>query len=110
MICNQTRCETRRRSEPIVALCRLGTRQEKWKLRVQQCGLHCGDDELLTNVRYADDLTLYARIDIDLTTMVECLVEELATAAIVRPMWNTSDQRCGLGRENSRQNSKASPS
>ena len=32
------------------------------------------------------------------------------TAATVRPMWNTSDQRCGLGRENSRQSSKASPS
>ena len=33
----------------------------KWKLRVQHCGLHCADDELLTNVRYADDLMLYAR-------------------------------------------------
>ena len=25
----------------------------KWKIRVQHCGLHCGDDELLRNVRYA---------------------------------------------------------
>ena len=33
----------------------------KWKFRVQHCGLHCADDELLTNVRYADDLMLYAR-------------------------------------------------
>ena len=31
-----------------------------------------------------------------------------ATAS-ARPMWNTSGQKCGLGRENSPQNSKASP-
>ena len=50
----------------------------KWKLRVQHCGLPCGDDdELLTNVRYADDLILYGRCDHDLAIMVDCLVEEL---------------------------------
>jgi len=38
-------------------------------------------------VRHADDLTLYARIDIDLTTMVECLVEELAPVGLA---FNTS--------------------
>ena len=32
----------------------------KWKLRVQHCGPHCGDDELATNLRHADDLMLYA--------------------------------------------------
>ena len=41
----------------------------KWKFRVQQCGLHCGDDELLTNVRYAADLMLYARSYTDLAIM-----------------------------------------
>ena len=51
----------------------------KWKFRVQHCGLHCGDDELVTNVRDADGLMLYARSDSDLATMVECLVEELPT-------------------------------
>ena len=50
----------------------------KCKSRVQHCGLHCGDDELLTNVRYADDLRLYPRRDTDLATMMECLVGELA--------------------------------
>ena len=50
----------------------------KWKLRIQHCGLHCGHNELLTNVRYADDLMLYARSDTDLASMVERLVEELA--------------------------------
>ena len=78
-ISNQTRCETRRRSKPIVFKGWLGTRDEKWKLRVQHCGLPCGDDdELLTNVRYADDLILYGRCDHDLAIMVDCLVEELA--------------------------------
>ena len=43
----------------------------KWKLRVQHCGLHCADDESLTNVRYAHDLMLYARSDSDLASMVE---------------------------------------
>ena len=42
----------------------------KWKRHVQHCGLHCGDDELSTNVRYADDLMLYARSDSDFATMV----------------------------------------
>ena len=50
----------------------------KWKLRVQHCGLHCAEGELLTNVRYADELLLYAGSDIDLARMVETLVEELA--------------------------------
>ena len=38
--------------------------------------------ELLTNVRYADDLMLYARSDIDLASMVESLVEELAAVGL----------------------------
>ena len=25
----------------------------KWKFRIQHCGLYCGQNELLTNVRYA---------------------------------------------------------
>ena len=54
----------------------------KWKLRIQHCGLHCGHNELLTNVRYADDLMLYARSDTDLANMVECLVEELAAVGL----------------------------
>ena len=48
------------------------------EFRIQHCGLHCGQNGLLTNVRYADDLMLYARSDTDLASMMECLVEELA--------------------------------
>ena len=55
---------------------------KKWKLRVQHCGLHCADDELLTNVHYADDLMLYARSGTDLSSMVESSVEELAAVGL----------------------------
>ena len=34
-------------------------------------------------VRYADDLTLYARSDTDLASMVESLVEELAAVGLL---------------------------
>jgi len=81
-ISNQTRCETRKRFKPIVINAGLEHAMRKWKLRVQHCRPHCGDDELLTNVRYADDLMLYARSDTDLATMVECLVEELAAVGL----------------------------
>ena len=37
---------------------------------------------MLTNVRYADDLMLYARSDTDLASMMECLVEELAAVGL----------------------------
>ena len=46
------------------------------------CALHCAHDELLTNVRYADHLMLYARSDIDLASMVKSLVEELAAVGL----------------------------
>ena len=54
----------------------------EWKLRVQHYGPHCGDDELLTNVRYADDLMLYARSYNDPARMVECLVQEWAAVGL----------------------------
>ena len=55
---------------------------KKWELRVQHCGLHCGPNELFTNVRYGDDLMLYARSDTDLASRMECLVEEFAAAGL----------------------------
>ena len=33
----------------------------KWKLRLQHCGFDLGNGEYLTNLRYADDLMLYAK-------------------------------------------------
>ena len=54
----------------------------KWKLRVQHCGLHCGDDELLRKVHYTGDLVLYARIDVYLASMAESFVEKLADVGL----------------------------
>lgn len=55
---------------------------DKWKLRVQHCGLHCGDDELLRKVHYTGDLVLYARIDVYLASMAESFVEKLADVGL----------------------------
>jgi len=79
----QTRCKARRLSNPILFQCWLGTRDEEKKNRIQYCGLHCGPNGLLTNVRYGDDLMLNARSDTDPAIMVEFLVEELAAAGLI---------------------------
>ena len=34
---------------------------KQWQFRVEHCGMHCGDDDLLTNVPYADRMMLSAR-------------------------------------------------
>ena len=43
----------------------------KWKLRLQHCGFDLGNGEILTNVRYADDLMLYAKHCDELVFMME---------------------------------------
>ena len=55
---------------------------KKWKFRVQHRGPHCGHNELLTKVCYADDLTLYANSDTDFASVVERLAEELAAVGV----------------------------
>ena len=67
---------------PLLSNACLEHAMRKWKLRIQHCGLHCGQNELLTNVRYADDWLLYAKVDTDLASMMEYLVEELAAAGL----------------------------
>ena len=49
----------------------------KWKLRIHGLGINIGEDELLTNIRYADDLMIYAMTLNDMDKMLEILVEEL---------------------------------
>ena len=39
----------------------------KWKLRLQHCGFDLGNGEILTNMRYADDVMLYAKLTHSLT-------------------------------------------
>ncbi|CAK0879144.1 unnamed protein product [Prorocentrum cordatum] len=48
-----------------------------WKRRIGQAGLFIGDGEKFTNLRYADDIMLYASFADELAIVVEALIEEL---------------------------------
>ena len=54
----------------------------KWKHRLQHCGFDLGNGEILTNVRYADDLMLYAKHCDELVFMMELLIEELSAVGL----------------------------
>ena len=49
----------------------------RWKIRINGSGINLGIGECLTNIRYADDLMLYASSLEDLTFMMQILFEEL---------------------------------
>jgi len=48
-----------------------------WKAKLRSQGLHVGLPERLTNVRYADDIVLYAKTSDELVFMMESLIQEL---------------------------------
>ena len=50
----------------------------KWKLKLTNEGLRLGQDTRLTNLRYADDLMIFATSREELVFMVETLAEELS--------------------------------
>ena len=50
----------------------------KWKLRLQHCGFDLGNGEYLTNLRYADDLMLYAKHWGEFIFMMKALIVELS--------------------------------
>ena len=50
----------------------------KWKIRVAGKGIYVDDEEALTNIRYADDIMLFATSLEDLLFMITALKEELA--------------------------------
>ena len=50
----------------------------KWKLKLTNEGLRLGHDTRLTNLRYADDLMIFATSREELVSMVEMLVQELS--------------------------------
>ena len=50
----------------------------KWKLKLTNEGLRLGQDTRLTNLRYADDLKIFATSLEELVSMVEMLVQELS--------------------------------
>ena len=49
----------------------------QWKQRLMEHGLDVGAVERLTNIRYADDIMIYAKSWQELVYMIECLVQEL---------------------------------
>ena len=56
----------------------LETAIRRWRARLQTHGLLlCNGSERLTNIRYADDLMLYAKSSDELCAILELLVEEL---------------------------------
>ena len=50
----------------------------RWKCKLSQHGLHVGGTERCTNIRYADDMLLFAKSLEELVFMMESLVHELA--------------------------------
>ena len=50
----------------------------KWKLKLTNEGLRLGQDTRLTNLRYADDLMIFATSREELVLMVETLAQELS--------------------------------
>ena len=50
----------------------------KWKLKLTNEGLRLGQDTRLTNLRYADDLMIFATSREELVSMVGMLVQELS--------------------------------
>ena len=46
---------------PLLFYAGLEHAMRKWKLRLTHCGFDLGNGEILTNVRCADDLMLYAK-------------------------------------------------
>ena len=48
-----------------------------WKAKLRSQGLHVGLPERLTNVRYADDIVLYAKTSDELVFMMDSLIQEL---------------------------------
>ena len=55
---------------------------QSWKLRISGRGICVGAGELLTNIRYADDLLVFAKSSAELAWMTETLQEELAKVGL----------------------------
>ena len=53
-----------------------------WKQKLRNHGLHVGKEERLTNVRFADDIMLYAKSCSELMQMLESLILELGAIGL----------------------------
>ena len=56
----------------------------RWKCKLSQHALHVGGTERLTNIRYADDILLFAKSLEELVFMMESLVHESAHIGLQR--------------------------
>ena len=61
-----------------------------WKQSLKSHGLHVGAVDRLTNIRYADDLLLFAKSWKELVEMLELLVVELNRVSL---HFNTSETK-----------------
>ena len=63
---------------PLLFNCGLDVVMNRWKRRLVAHGFDVKRLERLTNIRYADDLILFAKSSAELVEMIELLNEELA--------------------------------
>ena len=63
---------------PLLFNCGLEVAMNRWKHRLVAHGFDVNRLERLTNIRYADDLILFAKSSAELVEMIELLNEELA--------------------------------
>ena len=54
----------------------------QWKQRLMEHGLDVGAVERLTNIRYVDDIMIYAKSWQELVHMIECLAQELGKIGV----------------------------
>ena len=76
---------TRSVISPILFNAGLEHAMRKWKAKLFHHGVQLGHGNRLTNIRYADDLMLFATSSKDLIYMLETLIPELAACNWIRP-------------------------
>lgn len=62
---------------PLLFNAALESAMRSWKEKVSNKGVPVGNQHILTNIRYADDLMIYATSSEELVQMLEALVQEL---------------------------------
>ena len=79
---NDRRIEVIANGLPILFNAGLEHAMRKWKAKLVHHGVQLGHGSRLTNIRYADDLMLFATSSNDLIYMLETLIPELAACGL----------------------------
>ena len=69
---------------PLLFNAALECAMRRWKDKIGTDGLPVGERNVLTNIRYADDLMIYATSWEELVRMLEALVEELQAIGLIK--------------------------